>query len=152
MTELIAKVEAILKPKYLNDVFTWNTIKKAIDLCFTNTESISHPENFCQKCNGRNTLWYAHNDLFIKVNGSVNGIICPSCFYDKAKDLGVSIIFKAVIFPEQPTIEQKYDECPECNGTGSYEGKTGGSEGIPEADVLFVCQYCNGTGKISNHE
>jgi hypothetical protein len=38
--------------------------------------------------------------------------------------------------------------CPYCNGEGSVEGKTGGSEGIPEADVLFVCQYCNGTGKI----
>lgn len=36
--------------------------------------------------------------------------------------------------------------CPECNGTGSYEGKTGG-EGIPEADVMFVCGECKGTGK-----
>lgn len=37
--------------------------------------------------------------------------------------------------------------CPECNGTGQVEGKTGG-EGIPEADVMFVCSECNGTGKI----
>lgn len=40
------------------------------------------------------------------------------------------------------------DICPECEGSGSYEGKTGGSEGIPEADVEFVCSECKGTGKF----
>lgn len=41
-------------------------------------------------------------------------------------------------------------KCEQCNGTGSYEGKTGGHNGIPEADVLFVCNECSGTGKICN--
>lgn len=39
--------------------------------------------------------------------------------------------------------------CPECHGEGTVAGKTGGSEGIPEADVMFVCNECNGTGKIN---
>lgn len=38
--------------------------------------------------------------------------------------------------------------CPECHGEGSVEGKTGGNEGIPEADVTIVCQECKGSGKI----
>lgn len=42
---------------------------------------------------------------------------------------------------------QKF-QCPQCKGEGSYEGKTGSSEGIPEADVMFVCNECGGSGKI----
>lgn len=44
---------------------------------------------------------------------------------------------------------EKTDKCPECNGTGEREGKTGGNEGIPEADVMFVCSECGGSGKVS---
>lgn len=45
--------------------------------------------------------------------------------------------------------KQEEEKCEGCNGEGSIEGKTGGSEGVPEADVLFVCQECNGTGKVN---
>lgn len=54
-----------------------------------------HPESICRECNGCNPTWYADNDLFNLINGSPNGIICPSCFEKKAKALGISIIFKA---------------------------------------------------------
>lgn len=57
--------------------------------------STVHPEDFCQKCGAANTVWYAPHELFILVNDSQNGIICPACFYKMAEEKGISIIFKA---------------------------------------------------------
>lgn len=52
-------------------------------------------ERVCQQCGGQNPTWYADNELFNKVNGSPNGIICPSCFEKNADEMGVNIIFQA---------------------------------------------------------
>lgn len=56
-----------------------------------------HPEYKCQECGERNTIWYAENELFNKVNGSPYGIICPNCFLDKSEKLGMNLIFKVEI-------------------------------------------------------
>lgn len=53
-----------------------------------------HPEDYCHICLGDNILWYAENDLFNKVNGSGNGIMCPKCFLKMASDKGIELIFK----------------------------------------------------------
>lgn len=62
-----------------------------------------HPEDTCQKCGGPNVLWYAESELFNKVNGSPNGIICPKCFIKMASEQGESIIFKAVRIKGEPS-------------------------------------------------
>ena len=56
-----------------------------------------HPEKFCQKCGGDNPTWYADNELFNRINGSPNGIICPVCFQKMCDAAGLSVIFKAEI-------------------------------------------------------
>jgi len=54
----------------------------------------SHPEAKCQECNGKNPIWYAENELWNRVMGSPNGIICPACFSRKAEALGLATILK----------------------------------------------------------
>lgn len=49
----------------------------------------------CQKCGSKNPAWYADNDLFNKVNGSPDGVLCPMCFQELADSKGINIIFKA---------------------------------------------------------
>jgi hypothetical protein len=67
----------------------------------------NHPEETCQTCGCKNPIWYADNELFNNVNGSSNGIICPSCFEYKANEKGINIIFKAVAYPEVKDDKQK---------------------------------------------
>lgn len=55
----------------------------------------AHPEDYCQQCGGKNIVWSADNDLWNKVIGSPNGIICPQCFEKKAEESAVSVIFRA---------------------------------------------------------
>lgn len=40
----------------------------------------SHPEATCQECGGPNTVWSAPNDIWNRVMGSPNGIVCFDCF------------------------------------------------------------------------
>ena len=44
----------------------------------------THPEGRCQQCGGANIIWHADSDLWNRVNGSPNGILCPICFAEKA--------------------------------------------------------------------
>lgn len=57
-----------------------------------------HPENNCQRCGSANPTWYAENDLFNKVNGSPNGIMCPCCFELMAKEKGITVFFKPEVY------------------------------------------------------
>lgn len=50
-----------------------------------------HPESKCQSCGGFNPVWSANNELWNKVNGSPDGIICPTCFIKKANDMGFNM-------------------------------------------------------------
>lgn len=59
------------------------------------SKPVGDVERVCQECGGKNPTWYADNDLFNKVNGSPNGIICPSCFEQKANKMGIEVIFKS---------------------------------------------------------
>ena len=60
----------------------------------------SHPECYCQECGGVNTSWYALNGLYNLVTGTVGeGIICPNCFIQKAREKGINVTFKAEIIP-----------------------------------------------------
>lgn len=54
-----------------------------------------HPEDTCQRCGGFNPAWTADNELFNKVNGSPNGIMCPTCFANMAQGKGIEIKFIA---------------------------------------------------------
>lgn len=50
-----------------------------------------HPEDFCQKCKGRNVVWFAPNALWNRVVGDNKyGILCPICFIKLAELKGVS--------------------------------------------------------------
>lgn len=49
-----------------------------------------HPENRCQKCTGRNLHnWYADNDTWNKVVGDKFNQLCPNCFTELAKEVGI---------------------------------------------------------------
>jgi len=43
----------------------------------------------CRRCGGPDVVWFAPNDLWNRVNGSPNGILCPTCFVRTAEERGV---------------------------------------------------------------
>ena len=49
----------------------------------------SHPEDVCGDCGANNPTWFAPNDLWNRVMGSPNGIVCPACFIERAELVGV---------------------------------------------------------------
>lgn len=56
---------------------------------------LQHPESYCHKCGGHNPIWSADNELFNKVNGSGNGIMCPVCFDKMAREKGIEPFYWA---------------------------------------------------------
>ena len=52
---------------------------------------MSHPEEVCGDCGGKNPRWFADNDLWNLVMGGPDarddpgGIICPYCFMARAE-------------------------------------------------------------------
>lgn len=45
----------------------------------------THPERVCQQCHRENVCWYTDNELWNKVIGSPNGILCLNCFCEIAE-------------------------------------------------------------------
>ena len=58
-------------------------------------EKSHHPEDYCELCGRLNPVWTSDNKLFNRINGGPNGIICPVCFQNKAKGLGITVMFYA---------------------------------------------------------
>ena len=59
-----------------------------------------HPEATCQACGRRNVVWHAESPLWNRVNGSENGILCPTCFAQRADEQGVGVgSWKLIIDP-----------------------------------------------------
>src|SRR4051812_46880188 len=52
---------------------------------------------FCQRCGITQPLcWTCDDDLLWKeINGSMNGVLCPKCFYDLARQKNFFVIFHA---------------------------------------------------------
>lgn len=48
-------------------------------------------EEKCKACGGDNPVWSANNELWNKVNGSPNGILCPTCFVKMANEAGIKM-------------------------------------------------------------
>lgn len=53
-----------------------------------------HPESICDACGGPNVVWFAPNDLWNRVVGSPNGILCPTCFIRAAERCGVEAVWR----------------------------------------------------------
>lgn len=54
------------------------------------SKSLESPESVCQKCGGKNIVWWVDNEMWNTAIGSSAGILCPSCFvicYEKATGL-----------------------------------------------------------------
>lgn len=48
-----------------------------------------HPEALCNRCGLKNVIgWSAPNELWNRVVGSPNGILCPQCFVQRAERVG----------------------------------------------------------------
>lgn len=50
-----------------------------VDTPVENPVTVPHPEDFCQRCGGRNIIWNVDSDRY---NTAVNRseIVCPTCF------------------------------------------------------------------------
>jgi hypothetical protein len=57
--------------------------KRASDVSSTDPLA-EHPEDWCQRCCGRNVLWFAPDELWNRYHGRYN-ILCPDCFMFMAK-------------------------------------------------------------------
>jgi hypothetical protein len=58
---------------------------------YTGADVTGHPEHVCHGCGGKNPVWSADNELWNKVIGSPNGILCPTCFVILANQKGVEV-------------------------------------------------------------
>lgn len=96
------------KLKHSNRPFGAAVLFPAEALNMLTGEEKTHPEKFCQKCGGKNPVWFANNDLFNKVNGSSTGIICPSCFEETAEQKEENIIFKCIRVSDE---ESEFNPC-----------------------------------------
>ena len=41
----------------------------------------NHPEDWCDRCGGRNIVWLTRNDLWNSMSGGFS-ILCPICFVE----------------------------------------------------------------------
>lgn len=55
---------------------------------------MSHPEDFCERCRRENIVWCAPSELWNKVVGSPNGILCPVCFAKLAEAGGLIAVWR----------------------------------------------------------
>lgn len=79
-----------------------------------------HPENCCERCGGRNVVWYADNDLWDEVIARnptcIDGVLCPICFIEVAEEQGcqpTSWRLSADILDQQPVT---------ADGVSAYDG------------------------------
>ena len=56
-----------------------------------------HPEDKCQECGRDNITWFTPSELWNKVIGDSNGILCPVCFGKRAEKLFPNAVFKIEI-------------------------------------------------------
>jgi hypothetical protein len=66
----------------------------------------AHPEATCERCGGPNVVWFAPNDLWNRVVGSPNGILCPTCFIRAAEASGVEAVWR--VTPDDMTRDAMY--------------------------------------------
>lgn len=50
----------------------------------------------CHDCNKRydRTIWHAPDDLWLRIMGGEGGLLCPPCFDDRCKSLGLFLIWR----------------------------------------------------------
>jgi hypothetical protein len=48
-----------------------------------------HPEHRCERCGGRNTIWYADSDVWNRISGDWS-ILCPICFCELGAEAGTA--------------------------------------------------------------
>lgn len=78
----------------------WRRLCDAVDEAFpigavepapvVETNPCEHPEATCEVCGGPNVVWFAANELWNKVMGGPDGVVCPVCFVHRAESLGLN--------------------------------------------------------------
>lgn len=96
-----------------------------------------HPEDTCEVCGNYNPRWTADNELFNKVNGSPNGIMCPTCFANIAEGKGINIKFVGRSYRINYEFPPGQDKCHICGGgTVLIRGR------VPQEKKRSVCPVC----------
>lgn len=49
----------------------------------------THPEATCEACGNTHIVWFVANDLWNRVVGNSQGILCPVCFAKRAEAVGI---------------------------------------------------------------
>ncbi len=62
--------------------------------CGKHLSNEAHPEDFCQECGRPNIVWFAPNELWNKIVGSSDGILCPTCFAKRAEKITGKIVWR----------------------------------------------------------
>ena len=53
----------------------------------------SHPEDWCQRCGGRNRVWFVQNELWNAHHADFN-ILCADCFIILAREHGYDPVWE----------------------------------------------------------
>ncbi len=72
--------------------------------CSERCAYLMHPEAKCQKCGGRNIVWFSDNQTWNLI-APADGILCPICFVEKAEEIGIVGPWKLTLEP--PLAEEK---------------------------------------------
>lgn len=56
--------------------------------------TLGHDGESCQDCGRRYILWWADDDVYLKVHGTANGLLCPNCFDKQARKKAIRLRWK----------------------------------------------------------
>lgn len=62
----------------------------------SNNQAAPHPEDFCQRCNRSNIVWFAPNEIWnkaVRATGQPE-ILCPVCFVELAEIVGITGVWQ----------------------------------------------------------
>jgi hypothetical protein len=60
-----------------------------------------HPEERCERCLGRNMIWFTASETWNRVTNGKYSILCPICFTELAEAIGIKPTSWQLI-PEEP--------------------------------------------------
>ena len=123
------------------ELTSWHSLENLINISYSSDETTGGQfANFyyqkvpnCPNCQTLMIYDYSflRNDMYSQIYKS--GYYCPSCGHDER----VEMTYYTSVYPNYPVIEEGWQVCPLCNGTG-IKSTPGFSSGLPP------CEVCEG--------
>lgn len=95
-------------------------------------KAFQHPEDLCGQCGNPNPFWFVANDLWNRVVPERSGILCPTCFIERANKIGLDSAWELV--PEFSKADHRPEDRLKSAGTdGSSPASARTSDDYPDS-------------------